>query len=556
MVTVTSGPLKGFSRAIAQPVVAVLVGAGVSKGLGFPLMGGEDYEDLRDQFLQDLEGRGCGQILDRVSLPNPRQPNLEDIFEQIRLIVRSARTLRNCPGGCSMASEAEEADELIERFVAERYAFPQEQSARAVHLYATLLDAIWPATDGGLLPVFTTNYDLAIESYWLGQQRLCDLIRGFEVPGTNEWDATCLHRVVPSFPKPTIVLMKLHGSTGWMLNGANRPVVALPLGVPELLDSVKNHAIVAPVRTKAPDGEPYLTYFAYLEECAANATGLVVLGYAFGELGVRNAIRTGLARRRGLPLRVLLVDKNPSAVDSALSEVAPPFTALLRSVRHDFSDDPLKLALQLRAWLSQLPEFVDRMQTSTPSARWDIRDSDPPGMVEAAEEGVTVQWDGGARYEEPGYWEWRECIEHYGFTVSFEVCPEGIGYGWYPGLQLLDEHGENVVSLVVAGGRSAVNSGFDVPALATVLGSDGFGRRSGWGRGVVAGRWVRASLEVLGRQCRAFIGDEWSERLGLHAQPWRLRIGAVGRDPQVGPDSMGPGRCLLRNLQLRTSMRP
>lgn len=546
--------LMGFSPFIARPCVAVLVGAGVSKGFGFRLMGGEDYPDLHSEFTLALKAAGCPNILSWIASGNPDITNLEDVFEQITQAKLIARTLATCPRGCEIGEEAMKAEPIIQRFVAERYRFP-ESMQRVEAFYSQLLEALWPATYHNVLPVFTTNYDLALERFWLGQRDQYELIRGFEAPGTSEWDALRLHRILPSSLKRTIVLMKLHGSTGWMRNDAagHQEIVALPLSVEGLLDFVQEHAIVAPMRNKAPDCDPYLTYFAYLEECAANAAGLIVLGYAFNELGVRNAIGTGLTRRQGLPLHVLVVDINPPDPIAKLKRPELRSTIVPAELPHDFvGGDVSQLGSKVERWAAELPEFADPMRTTARHARWDSHESDPPGMIQPTEDGLSIRWEDNASYPRPGYWEWCRGIAPTEFTVSFEIRAEVVGRGWYPGVQLVNASGvENVVAMVLAPGQSKVHEGGKAGdlALATVPGKGGLKSVSPWGSGIRGGEWIPAALEVRGRQYRGIVrGDEqhpcpW---LDLQGDPRLLRIGAFGEDPVVQH-----ARCLLRNLHFR-----
>ena len=238
---------------------------------------------------------------------------------------------------------------------------------------------------------------------------------------------------------------------------------------------------------------------ASIEECAANAAGLVVLGYAFNELGVCNAIRTGLARRRGLPLHVLVVDITPSDVILKLDQIARPGSIVATPVEYDFKEgNPSTLQAAVSPWVYDLPEFADPLCTTAPSARWITHQSNPVGMIEPTEAGLLIQWNDNASYQKPGYWEWRRGIACTDFTLSFEISPERVGRGWYAGIQLLDASGAvNLVSLVLAAGRSVVNHDFDAHALAIVMGNHGWKRTSGWGRAVGRDEWIPAALLSL-----------------------------------------------------------
>jgi hypothetical protein len=169
-------------------------------------------------------------------------------------------------------------------------------------------------------------------------------------------------------------------------------------------------------------------------------------------------------------------------------------------------------------------------------------------MVKPTHAGLCLAWPSWT--QSLAYWQWRRRIDHDEFTVSFEILPELVGKGLFPGVQLLDASGRtNLASLVLAAGRSTVNADFDNHALAIVVGDSGWTRTSEWGDDIGRDEWIRAALQVCGRRVRGVIRDKLSQWFNLAGEPRVLRVGVFSAsDVQV---HVQPGRCTLRSLRLK-----
>lgn len=573
------GPATGLSPAIANAQVALFVGAGASCPFGFPLMGGQGVKALLSEFREHAGGMcSSTSVIDFITDPSCGVANLEDAFELIESIAASAKVLRSCPRGagqafgCPLATEALGIRKRIQEFVALKYGLPDSESddrSRASACYKVLLDQIWPLVPTNVLPVFTTNYDWLIECFCLDEDY--DLVRGFETSG-NRWNAATIHSLAESWNRRVLVLMKLHGSSGWIPGrgpGGTDALVALPHTLPDIAAAWERHALVAPVRHKAPDRHPPLTYFAYLEECLVNAEAFLVLGYAFNELGVRNAFTTGLLRRARPPLKLAVIDIAPEAVEEKLGEFCPPGSIEVLRLAHEFGKDDLsELVLQLTAW-GPLNErtagggfgvgagWQDSLQDNGVSEYWAVHESDPRGMFIASASGACAQWQSGEPgYSESGYWQAKRRIDSNCFTICFDFEVQSLSDGWDPGVSILDEAGEITLLAVRAqpAGRMH-NTVRDAPALC-LLTQRGVGHdleRIGKPIALPSGQeaqWVSVKLHAeRGRVHLQVDEEETSGRWLPRTQPRLLRLGPHAHHRRY-VSTLGDTKCLFRNLSV------
>lgn len=134
--------------------------------------------------------------------------------------------------------------------------------------------------NNGHMPVFTTNYDLHLESYRQNGYTINDLFgnaAGSPVPvwqGANLWD----------YGPKCINLFKLHGSVHWELRGSKlaapspeRINISAPSGYEDLI-----------VLPGTPAGlqrnqEPFLTYYDYFDDYLSKTDIVISIGHRFDD---------------------------------------------------------------------------------------------------------------------------------------------------------------------------------------------------------------------------------------------------------------------------------
>jgi hypothetical protein len=154
-----------------------------------------------------------------------------------------------------------------------------------VDLYRPLFELLRKESEATAIPVFTTNYDLALEKFKDQVKKPYDyygMIDGFQLrhAGNRLWDPNEYHRFDLSAlgTKPvTLILFKLHGSVFWQKN--EEKIVFNDQPTSEEIEYV----LLYPTQTKTIVEDPFLTCYNYFEECLRNAKLMIAIGYSFGD---------------------------------------------------------------------------------------------------------------------------------------------------------------------------------------------------------------------------------------------------------------------------------
>jgi hypothetical protein len=167
-------------------------------------------------------------------------------------------------------------------------------------LYNPLVNLFSSEMQLPLIPIFTTNYDNAIEKYCEYTQT--DLEYGFITLGArNKWNSYSFAQYIPPRDKFGIVLFKLHGSLSW--HREHREIInyARPTGY-----APGSSAVIYPTQTKEyPYEEPFKTAYRYFENCLRNAKVMIVIGYSFRDPGLISIIRDAEEANKDLTFIVL-----------------------------------------------------------------------------------------------------------------------------------------------------------------------------------------------------------------------------------------------------------
>lgn len=144
----------------------------------------------------------------------------------------------------------------------------------------------------GRLDIFTTNYDLVLESVAAQlrdekttRQVHCGYTDGVQRRvNVTSWDQTVTGGLLgvsalgqPSLPKADVLVTKLHGSIDWSWGSDSEIVV----GGAFYKGEHSRHAIVYPRFKEFRLPEPFEKFHQYLRQSLQHATALVVVGFAF-----------------------------------------------------------------------------------------------------------------------------------------------------------------------------------------------------------------------------------------------------------------------------------
>jgi NAD-dependent SIR2 family protein deacetylase len=287
--------------------VVLLVGAGASFDAGMPLVAqltGELRHRLPD--VHDINGRSRPEfplLFETIAQHDEEvAKNYERFFEWLALMRQGQRE-----PFCKLVSF-----KLEQRLVtaAEEIAWgikkPIWEILRSRHQCATYQPGYFSRLgdflpERGRLKVFTTNYDLCIESACRTQG--IDVITGFH-PSTGQWSPSLFRSRAPG-----ISLFKLHGSLNWGLSDdlkdlENRPLIER---YPPQWDK-EPELILGPGSKLQPD-DPYAALYAEFHQAIRQAKVCVAVGYSFRDNHIKEPIRN--ASRRGM----MVIDVNPSPIE-------------------------------------------------------------------------------------------------------------------------------------------------------------------------------------------------------------------------------------------------
>jgi SIR2-like domain len=330
----------GFSKLIGSSPVLLFLGAGASTGIGKPTVA--QFVEKLKKTIQLESGKELLHILAAA-----RDNDLEKILGDLEVFLNLPYlTAVQCDSKYQDTAALAEGDTTITRDEAAllrsaiRHEIIREYRVidhNAVQIvYEPLFDLIFRYVDpvGHCLPIFTTNYDLAIERFCEPLYSKYDLTEGLDVDpfsktaywDRNEFDLFSLRQGVRN-----LVQFKLHGSVDWMrITKSGRIVRALAMYDAMDSDEYQN-AIIYPTGDKAANREPYFTAYEYFSRCCEQAELLIVIGYSFRDYETLNRL-TG-AHGRNENLRVVLLAPNAWALTQVFDgDLVDSFSNLRLSV--------------------------------------------------------------------------------------------------------------------------------------------------------------------------------------------------------------------------------
>ena len=272
--------------------------------------------------------------------------DLEILFETLEdydKIAEYARSDRNVSGmlGRSQAQVVKTLSQAAERIrhlaatvVLQQYS--NVKVAQVLSLYEDFSLLLVESKERRHVPIFTTNYDVAIEMLADASDHKYDLIHGFTRDNVRRWDPSIFYRyrATPT-DKPTILLFKLHGSCNWRVNRQTKAVTKESTAELVSADSLFGNALMWPAQTKSIKEGPYKTNYDYLEQCLMQAEFCVVIGFSFRGEVIKRYFTKALERNR--KLKVALVDPRAQAllqdllrVEASVTMPGPQSTIVVR----------------------------------------------------------------------------------------------------------------------------------------------------------------------------------------------------------------------------------
>lgn len=322
-------PVKkhAVSPDICGSKVILFLGAGASAPLGLKLMG--SFMDLLESDLPDVlvpvlkniyKGPGGGKDLELVFEATERYGNMQDYCEHepnwngavgsrianIRQLVQSCDDIRN------------RAEDLVVRH------YSRVEADKVVPHYDNFLTLLTRSNPSSFLPVFTTNYDTAIEDFVDNATANFRIVDGFEGGMRRYWAPASTYHAYRAerAAQPVIVLFKLHGSSTWYRHkptGRITNVGSMSLRLRD--DPEYENVLVWPARTKRIEEGPHQVDYQYLKECLSRTHLCIVIGFSFRDEVIRRYFEEALISNRDLTL--VIVDPEADKIISSSLSLPP-----------------------------------------------------------------------------------------------------------------------------------------------------------------------------------------------------------------------------------------
>ena len=328
----------GANNHITDAKIILFLGAGASKPLGKWLMHEFVEKLLEHRLIKDAPfERMLGKLIELA------RHDLERLLEKIDVIcseeyghrsmgdfagvrasveaglIQSAMRLssestRTDPGDwlvdfsqyyATMVEDCLRLRKIIEDIIFEHYGEIDGNAATA--LYSNFLRSLKEYSP--VLPVFTTNYDQAIENYVEHGKDEYRIVNGFRPSALLDqiYEPRTYDSFAPEKNSCHIVLFKLHGSVFWFQDKDGR-IKYNPIPQP-LRNEMRKSVLIYPATRKIALEDPFFTAYDYLQRCLDGTSLAIFIGYSFRDYDALTKIKSALKFNDKLRLIVL----NPKA---------------------------------------------------------------------------------------------------------------------------------------------------------------------------------------------------------------------------------------------------
>lgn len=310
-----------FNEIILKSPVILFTGAGASVPLGKPVMA-----DFVSKLMKQVHGDNR-QLLE--ILLKARKPDLEVVMEELETLSKLDYTrtsvfipypdqkpqpMSGQPGQLLEITTGlvGEVQSNIKHQIIREYRDIDENSV--TECYGPIFDAIFESVsrEKYCLPIFTTNYDSAIEVFCADKEDYA-LTDGFTGAGgfrRDHWSGNTFASFALKPKKRNIVLFKMHGSVDWMLETqSDRIGRSFPM-YDALEEGRYKNVLIYPAMNKVATNDPYFTAYNYYARCADQAKLCLTIGYSFRDYDALSRLRGSMLLNNALKLALLSPDAN------------------------------------------------------------------------------------------------------------------------------------------------------------------------------------------------------------------------------------------------------
>lgn len=310
MSAVDDGLLEQVDQMLSRPNQAWLLGAGISKDAGLPLMGA-----LTTRIVERSKDQPHQQILESLLAELPKTAHIEHVLSHLgdytTLAQRSDARCVDINSNTYDVAALEEAHKSIAFDIAHviRWGYKEEKGAEplegspgkpivSVDQHLRFVRALFGTRQAGIserrkpVHLFTTNYDTLLEdALALGRYAYWDGFSGGAI-------AFRTHRYGQREPDSggRAAVVKLHGSIDWFL-GEDGNVWRVRDA--DLYPTRTGRVLIYPQATKyiATQRDPFASQFSLFREALTNSgeNVLAVCGYSFGDEHVNQEIELAMS---------------------------------------------------------------------------------------------------------------------------------------------------------------------------------------------------------------------------------------------------------------------
>lgn len=302
------------NKKILECPIILFLGAGASAPLGKPMMA--EFVEKASTAISDGDQQ---QML--IWLRRFRGDDLEGILGELDTIielnyatsVQGKRKVEGYPDPVSFSLNRYTAANLQRNL---KHAIIREyrnvDAEKSLEIYRPLFDALFQINRKNWLPVFTTNYDPAIEDFHqkeYPQYELCDGFQYDPADRHNYWNRSVFDSFAGNPERRNLILFKLHGSTDW-LRVKSRNRIRRGQAMYDALDhDAYENILIYPATREIATEDPFYTGYEYFERCCEHARLCIAIGYSFRDYDALTRLRGAMSVNDDLRLLVV----SPSA---------------------------------------------------------------------------------------------------------------------------------------------------------------------------------------------------------------------------------------------------
>lgn len=194
-----------------------------------------------------------------------------------------------------------------------------------VTLYQPFLNFIRENNKQEILPIFTTNYDSAIETL-IFEKPDYNLVDGFEIQKQRNpiWKRATFDTFQPSPNVLNIPLFKLHGSVTWYEKDGKICYFNIPMH--KLGNEKVRNVLIYPTNNKISTDDPFYTAYDYFQRCLDKTKLAIFVGYSFRDYDTLTKIKSAL--RYNENLKIAIIDKSADVYKKKLFASNPRVTPI------------------------------------------------------------------------------------------------------------------------------------------------------------------------------------------------------------------------------------